>query len=130
VKIHETEKDDGAIARVFLLVEDGVISISSDEDSEGCPVALLALPEGAIDAVMKRYGAPLDPSQELIPVDTLDLGDGCALHHVRHLARYDVIARDFLVYEAHEREPVCALATTIAGALSHLARVNDITNHS
>ena len=48
------------------------------------------------------------------------------LRHVRHLAIYDVIARDYLVYEAPHREPMCALATIVAGALGHLGRAANV----
>jgi len=115
LKIHETTKPDGELAPIFLVLEDGVLAITSDEGT-------FALPEGALDAVMTRFGGPLEPSEQLMPVATLDLGSGKALRHVRHLARYDVIARDYIVYETPDREPVCALATTLAGALGHLGR--------
>jgi hypothetical protein len=52
----------------------------------------------------------------------LDLGDGRVLRHIRHLGRYDVIARDYLTYSVPTQEPLCALATTVAGALAHLGR--------
>ena len=53
----------------------------------------------------------------------IDLGGGRTLQRIRHLARYDVIARDFLVWCAPGREPLVELAVTISGALEHLARV-------
>jgi hypothetical protein len=72
--------------------------------------------------VLDRFGAPVEPSESLIAVGALPLWEGHTLRHVRHLARYDVIARDYLVYESPGGEPRCALATTVAGALAHLAR--------
>jgi hypothetical protein len=46
------------------------------------------------------------------------------LRHVRHLAGYDVIARDYLVHDRGDgTEPLCAMATRVAAALAHLARV-------
>jgi hypothetical protein len=115
LKVHETTTDDGALSPIFLVIDDGVLAVQSQEGT-------FALPEGALPAAMARYGAPLEASEPLAPVGTLDLGDGCVLRHVRHLARYDVIARDYLVYEMADREPVCALAATVAGVLVHLAR--------
>jgi hypothetical protein len=115
LKVHETTTADGRLAPVVLGIGAGALSIVAD----GVP---LALPHGALEAVMARYGAPLETAERLLDVASLDLGDGRALRHVRHLARYDVIARDYLVYEAPGREPVCALATTVAGALEHLAQ--------
>lgn len=115
LKIHEHTMADGGLASVFLRFDRGVLSVV---DEEGAQV----LPPNALPAVMERFGAPLALDAELVSVASLDLGDGGKLRHVRHLARYDVIARDYLVYDAPGREPRCALATTVAAALGHLAR--------
>jgi hypothetical protein len=115
VKIHETTEADGALRPVSLVAEEGALFLTSGHER-------VALPEGALAAVMARFGKPLDPSAELVHVDEVDLGEGCRLRHVRHLATYDVIARDWLVYEAPGEEALCALATNVAGALGHLAR--------
>ena len=115
LKVHETTTASGALSAVFLTCEHGVLRIAAADGT-------FALPEGALDAVMERFGAPLDPTSELGHVGDLELGDAGTLRHVRHLARYDVIARDYLVYERAGREPLCALATTVAGALDHLGR--------
>jgi hypothetical protein len=115
LKIHEHTTIAGGLASVFLRFDGGVFSVV-DEDG------VHELPANALEAVMERFGAPLAPDAELASVAALDLGDAGELRHVRHLARYDVIARDYLVYEAPSREPRCALATTVAAALGHLAR--------
>lgn len=115
LKIHETTTASGALSDVLLRFADGVLAIASEDGT-------FALPDGALDAAMARFGAPLDEGARLTPVGALDMGDGRAIRHVRHLDRYDVIARDYLVYEAPGRDPVCALATTVAGALDHLAQ--------
>ena len=115
LKIHEHTTSSGGLATVFLRFDGGLLSVV-DEDG------VHELPPRALEAVMDRFGAPLAPDAELVDVATLALDDGGQLRHVRHLARYDVIARDYLVYEAAGREPRCALATTVAAALSHLAR--------
>ena len=73
-----------------------------------------ALPARALEAVMARYGAPFDPEAAIAVAGTLDLGDGRRLLHVRHLAGYDVIARDYLVYEVVARDHV------VAGQVSHV----------
>jgi hypothetical protein len=101
----------------LLVIEDGVMVIRSDEGA-------FELPDGALDAVMARFGKPLDSSERVSEVDAMAIGQGRVLRHVRHLARWDVIARDHLVYEADGCEPVCALATTVAGALQHLGRAH------
>ena len=115
LKVHETSRADGSLSPVFLEVDDGVLAIISDGGT-------FVLPEGAVEAVMARFGKPLEPSEHLVHVGVIELGDGRVLRHVRHLARYDVIARDYLVYDARDREPMCALATTVAGALDHLGQ--------
>lgn len=122
LKIHETTSGAGALEAVFLSFE----SFESFEPERVLSIVArgetLPLPEGALDAVMARFGRPVESTERLEPVASLDLGDGRALRHVRHLARFDVIARDYLLYEAPPAEPLCAMATTVAGALEHLAR--------
>jgi hypothetical protein len=115
LKVHEITTPSGAISAVFLRFEAGVLAIVGEDGT-------FVLPDGALDAVMMRFGATLEPASHWTQVATLDLGEGRMLCHVRHLARYDVIARDYLVYEAPGRECLCALATTVAGALDHLGR--------
>ena len=128
LKIHETTGPDGALVPVYLKVEDGVLWVVvgavGAAPSTGAPALAEAYAIGAValEAVMKRFGAPLEPAEPITTVAALDLGDGSAVRHVRHLGRYDVIARDFLVYDAPGREPLCALATTVSGALVHLGR--------
>jgi hypothetical protein len=117
LKIHETTRADGSLGPVHLRRDDDGLALVSDDGVE-------PLPDGALAAVMRRFARAIEPSleRELVEVAALDLGGGARLRHVRHLARYDVIARDWLVLEAPGQEPSGALATTVAGALSHLAR--------
>lgn len=113
LKIHELILPSGELSSVFLRVDAAALTLLSD-DTE------LRLPDGALRAVMERYGAPFDRAAKSMSQGTLALPDGANLQHVRHLAGYDVIARDYLVYEAPGLEPVCVMATTVAGALRHL----------
>jgi hypothetical protein len=115
LKIHETTTATGELAPVYLTIDHGVLAIVAGDEK-------LGLTPAALDAVMKRFGAPLDRAEPLSEVARLDLGGGRSLRHVRHLGHYDVIARDYLVDETPDREPLCALATTVTGALMHLAR--------
>lgn len=115
MKIHEITLDDGTLSPVDLSLHRDALFLTREKVAR--PV-----PDGALAAVMKRYGAPLDAGAKLREVDVLELGPGERLRHVRHLDFYDVIARDYLVYEAPGVEPACAMATTVAGALEHLAR--------
>jgi len=116
LKIHETTTAGGELASVFLrLDEEGGLALVSTE-------GVTALPASSLDPVMSRFGQPLDSAERVAEVGRLDLGDGRVLRHVRHLGRFDVIARDYLIYSVPGRDPLCALATTVAGALAHLGR--------
>jgi len=109
MKIHETTTQDGSLAPIELVQDDDGLALRTGAE-------LLPLPSGVLGAVMRRMGLELDPDAELVEVAQMQTDDG-VLRHVRHLATYDVIARDFLVLGEQ-----CALATTVAGALEHLAR--------
>jgi hypothetical protein len=113
LKIHEFILPTGELASVLLCREGERLRLVSDDGE-------LPLPGGALRAVMLRYGAPFDEQATSQAQGTLDLPDGASLRHVRHLAGYDVIARDYLVYREPGVEAVCAMATHIAGALRHL----------
>jgi hypothetical protein len=115
LKIDETFASESGPSAVYLRPEGGAIALVVGDEA-------LPLPAGALPAVMARYGAPVDPAERLATVATLELGRGRVLRHVRHLGAYDVIARDYLVYEAEGAEPLCALAVSIAAPLVHLAR--------
>ena len=115
MKIHEITQADGSLSAVSVRMEEGVLALVTDRGS-------FALPPGALDAVMARFGTPIEPGVRFVEIASLDLGGEGRLRHVRHLARFDVIAKDWLVYERPGSEPVCALATTVAGAFDHLAR--------
>jgi hypothetical protein len=113
LKIHEFILPSGELSSVFLR-RDGVALTLLGEEGE------LSLPRGALRAVMLRYGAPFDADAVSNTQATLELDGDARLRHVRHLAGYDVIARDYLVYAEPGLEAVCALATSVAGALRHL----------
>jgi len=117
-KIHEVTDAHGELSGVYL-----------DHDGDSGSVALVdvegrrRLPQRALEKVLSRYGAPFDAEARVTPVAELDLGDGKRLRHVRHLAGYDVVQRDYLVLELGDgAEPSCAHGATVATALQHLAR--------
>jgi hypothetical protein len=114
LKIHELILPSGELSSVFLRREADQLLLASDEGE-------LRLPAGALRAVMLRYGAPFDPRAMSHSQGVLELSAGASLRHVRHLAGYDVIARDYLVYSEPGLEAVCAMATNVAGALRYLA---------
>lgn len=114
--VDEHTNDDGAVVRMLLRQDEGG-SLLLDVAGE-----TLALPDGALAAVMRRYGKPLEESAPLNIDARLDLPDGASLERFRFLRRYDVIARDYLLYREQGRLPVCEMATSVSAALLHLAR--------
>jgi hypothetical protein len=117
LKIHELTTDTGTLEGVFLRVATEGAALELVEPDGTWP-----LPLEALEKVMARYGAPFDPQAEIAVVGELELGGGRRLRQVRHLAGYDVIARDYLVLDPAAGESHCALATHVAGALQFLAR--------
>jgi len=115
LKIHEATSETGELVPVSLRAFGGALEVVCGSD-------VYALPDSVLATVMKRYGAPFDPEATITVVGTLALGQDRDLRHVRHLAGYDVIARDYLVYAAPDQESLCALSTTVAAALVHLGR--------
>lgn len=115
LKIDEVTERDGSISSVVLVREGDALCIAHGADT-------YAVPDGVLEAAMRRYGHPFDTTERVSVVGALELAAGRRLRHVRHLARYDVIARDYLVLEAPGREALCALAVTVAAALSFVAR--------
>jgi len=113
LKIHEFILPSGELSSVFLRRDGAALTLLGEEGE-------LSLPIGGLRAVMLRYGAPFDAEAVSDTQATLELDGDARLRHVRHLAGYDVIARDYLVYAEPGLEPVCALATNVAGALRHL----------
>jgi len=114
-RIHEFSSPTGVLSSLYLRAADGQLELVSDAGS-------WPLPQGALPAVLARFGAPFDEHAQSSLVATLQLAEGACLRHVRHLAGYDVIARDYLVYEPANGEALCALAATVAAALLHLGQ--------
>ena len=114
--IDEHLQADGSFGRTLLrLEEDDALALEIDGTRLGL------LPSGAVEAVMERFGGAL--ADDVHPAESgLPLGGGASLHTLRHLARYDVIARDYVVLVRPGRESLVQLSTTVAGALRHLAR--------
>lgn len=125
LKIHELTSATGALEGVFLRVVEAETTLEIVE-----PEGALPLPAGVLEQVMQRYGAPFDPDAHIEVIGELALGEGRRLRHVRHLAGYDVIARDYLVLDVAEAESLCALGTTVAGALQFLAHAAQRTQFS
>lgn len=114
-RIHEFSSATGELASVYLRSAEAGLEIVSNDGA-------WLLPQGALHAVLARFGAPFAAEAQISNVATLHLPGGESLRHVRHLAGYDVIGRDYLVYERPNDESLCALAATVAAALLHLGR--------
>lgn len=115
LKIHELTTPTGELTGVYLRAGDCGLEIVDESGA-------LPIPPGALEKVLGRYGAPFDPQARIIEVAELALGDGRRLRHVQHLAGYDVVMRDYLVFDSSDGESVCAPGATVAAALRHLAR--------
>jgi hypothetical protein len=116
ITIHERTTELGDLQQTTLVAHDGGLALVSG--SQFAP-----LPDGAVEAVLARYGKPMAIAESEAAVqESLDLGRGRRLVRFRFRPRFDVIARDYLALYAPDREPVCELAVAVAGALEHLAR--------
>lgn len=114
--VHERALAGGGTERTWLELADGKLFLRC----EGRAPASVEL--HLLDAVMKRYGKPLaDDIVDSGPA--LELEGGRTLSLLRHRARYDVIAKDFLVYRTVDQEPVAELAASVTAALAYLVRL-------
>ncbi len=111
--IHQRTREDGTLEDLFLSREDDALRVEIGTDEQAL------IPIEALVAVMRKFGKELAPEIRLTGA-LLDLGEGRSLALFRHLARYDVIARDFLVFRAPEEEPIAELASSVTAALMHL----------
>ena len=119
LKIHEQTGQGGELVAVHLRLREGYPHTVELVEAD----AAWPLPLQALEGVLARYGAPFDAEAPVTEIAVLELGDGRRLRHVRHLAGYDVVPRDYLVLEGGPGEPLCALGAAIVGPLQHLARV-------
>jgi hypothetical protein len=117
--IHELIGAEGQSLRVYLEALEGNMVLSSAQDAVIVPTAVLR-------KVFNRYAKPLDVSSIKLDVDTVYIENttGLRVHYFRHLATYDVIARDYLAFESADSEPRAELATGIAAALMTLMKLD------
>jgi hypothetical protein len=126
--LDERSCDDG-FERTFLTAQEGGLALAVElhvmvpggpKPSEPT-AALLPLPANAVNAVLRRYGKPIDEALDAPRSAELQLSNGAGLAAFRHRARFDVIALDYLLYTEPGAEPLAALARPVAAALRHLA---------
>jgi hypothetical protein len=114
--IHERILADGGSERTWLDLEGGQLVLGVDDATAAC------VDLSVLEAVMKRYGKPIAGDVELSG-PALELGGGRTLSMLRHRARYDVIAKDFLVYRVPGDEPLAELSASVSAALTYLVRL-------
>jgi hypothetical protein len=112
--LHERTLPDGRLEKTWLEVENGLLFFCV----EGQPKAKVS--QLVLEGVMRRYGKPL-ADEVAVNGPRLDV-DGCTLSILRYRPRYDVIAKDYLVYHPTGGTPLAELATAVTGALAHLLR--------
>ncbi len=116
ITIHERTTEQGGLEQTLLRADEAGLTLVAG--TKAAP-----LPEGALEAVLARYGKPLAFAESEVAVEeSLELGQGRRLIRFRFRPRFDVIARDYLALCVPGEDPVCELAVTVTGALEHLAR--------
>lgn len=112
--LDERIQSDGRLARTYATFLDAKIVIDDEISGRG------VLPLAAVDRVMVRYGLPLEDG--VVPNgEALALDGGYRLSRLRFHAQVDAEARDYLVWERPQAEPLAVLATHATAALRYLA---------
>lgn len=119
----ETHPASEGTARTWL--ERGASGLGLRREGFGPEPEFLPLVPGAVQRVMMRYGGV--PSEDLVTsiealAPELALEDESTLASFRFRPRYDVIAKDYLVWRPQGASPRLELAVSVAAALTHLAR--------
>jgi hypothetical protein len=112
--IDEHLADDGTRVPIALRIEGDEVLLVELQGAR-------RLPPGAIEAVFARFAGEL-ADDVAVPHPGVTLPGGARLRPLRHLAAFDVIARDYLVLEPANGPATVVLGVTVAGALRHLAR--------
>jgi len=92
---------------------------------EGREPETLPLPPGAIQSVMTRYGKPVadELKSEVAELSAaIVLSDQSELCRLRFLPRYEVIAKDYLVWRVPSKTARAELSVSVSAALMYLAR--------
>ena len=112
--LHERALADGAFERTWLETAcDGLVLHVEGEPKKDVPLQVL-------DVVMRRYGKALEDDVS-IDGPRLVVADR-TIAMLRYRPRYDVIAKDYIVYRVAGGPPVAELATAVAGALAFIVR--------
>jgi hypothetical protein len=112
--LHERTAGDGAHERTWLEVAEGALFLHVEGETRK------TISIAVFDAVMRRYGKPLAEHIEF-ERPCLEI-EGRTVGILRHRARYDVIAKDYVVYGGLGGPPLAELATAVTAALTYLLR--------
>jgi hypothetical protein len=125
LEIASRRRDDGALEAIWLVEVDGGLGLI---DAPAAPPA--PLPVGAVDAIFRRYGKPLDEKVSLPALAGDDqavlvtLADGrqASLRAFAFKGWGDVLPSDYLVLEVPGDDALVVAAQMASGALRALAR--------
>ncbi len=112
--IDERIRADGAHARTWLELDGSALRLCDDTAAIG-PISVAAL-----DAVMVRYGKPLE-ADIVLDGPTLELSGDRRLRRLHFHAIVDAEGRDYLVWERPGTDALAVIATMVTAALQHLA---------
>lgn len=131
--VFEEQTALGERDRTWLIADPLALQLNADPP--------LLLPDGCLSRVFERYGQPFDEAalergpRQLEWLAELKLPQG-NVRRFRHRSWFDVVARDYLVFDEHAgrtpraagsppdtaaRAPRFDLCTSVAAALTHLA---------
>lgn len=104
---------DGTHAKSWATTSSAGIHLRDDDGTEG------ELSLTALDRVMTKYGRPLE-SDIVLDGECLELANNHRLRRLRYHAIVDAEARDYLVWERPNQEPLAVVATMATAALRYL----------
>jgi hypothetical protein len=110
--LDERIKADGTHARTWAASEGDHLRISDDDGPTG-KLSLIA-----VDRVMCKYGRPLDDGI-VLEGESLSCG-GYRLRRLRYHTVVDAEARDYLVWERPDGEPLACIAAMATAVLRYL----------
>ena len=116
----EVQEPGGGSSRTWLQPGGETLRLDTSDGSS----VHLPLPPEAVQRVMQRYGRELSEELEAEAAASdvwVTLSDSSSLCAFRYRPRYDVIAKDYVVWRAPEQPSRIELAVTVAAALRHLA---------
>jgi hypothetical protein len=125
ILLAEATESGGHIVKTWLIGSAAGVGVRVEGDRLQSSLDL-PLPDAAIERVMRRYARPVEAEleAEIAGLEPgIELGDGSSLCSFRFRPRYDVIAKDYVVWRVPGEPSLAELSTSVAAALTHLAKV-------